>query len=733
MNVKHSEFGPEATGTDQQFLKTKSNLFQAWKLCAVALGIGRALSLAAAPQDSADTVPTKTSIPWSQIGAKAGADYQGDGLAVIPTAEGARLRCVFQQLEGEATRDGLWLTSTLTDGVSDRFRIVAVAVGRPAERQVVPARQAGRGEGPLGEHIEWLAVTARPPYLPSQGTIQVAGNRVRFTRPRLVEEYCVSMDGVRQDFAVLERPEGAGELAVRLAVRGAKVEPAVGGAQLVLEDSGRKIGYSRLRVTDDTGRELVAQMEVVGYGKSQRDSIVQPSQEDAVTSSLNEVGADVGAMTISETSAPALVVVVNDADAVYPVRIDPTLSDANWISVGGLTGASGTIYATIVDNNGSLYVGGDFTSIGTVSANSIAKWNGRVWSALGAGVSNPVYALALDTNSNLYAGGNFVFAGGVSVDGIAKWDGSAWSALGSGMDAYVDALIFDTNGNLYAGGNFLTAGGVTVSGIAKWNGNTWSALGSGMDAYVAALAFDANGNLYAGGNFLTAGGLTVSGIAKWDGSAWSGLGSGMDAYVDALTFDTNGSLYAGGNFLTAGGVTVSGIAKWDGNAWSALGSGMDAYVAALAFDTSGKLYAAGDFFTAGGVRVNGIASWNGSAWSALGTGMNNVVHSLAFDPSGNLYVSGSFTTAGTNASAYLAEALLAKSSYNLSLTRLDAGTDVITGLGTPNYTYALDLATNLTSPVNWMPVATNTVSGRNLIFTNLSTSPQGFYRMRFVP
>jgi hypothetical protein len=53
-----------------------------------------------------------TSIPWSQIGAKAGADDQGEGLAVIPAAEGARLRCVFQRLEGEAASEGLWVTST---------------------------------------------------------------------------------------------------------------------------------------------------------------------------------------------------------------------------------------------------------------------------------------------------------------------------------------------------------------------------------------------------------------------------------------------------------------------------------------------------------------------------------------------------------------------------------------------------------------------------------------------
>src|SRR6266516_2149141 len=114
-------------------MKTKSKLFRAQLLCAVALGIGSSFSLAGAAENPAGPALTKTSIPWSQIGAKAGADYQGDGLAVSPTAGGARLRCVFHRLEGEATREGLWLTSTVippSGTVNDRFRIVVTAVGR---------------------------------------------------------------------------------------------------------------------------------------------------------------------------------------------------------------------------------------------------------------------------------------------------------------------------------------------------------------------------------------------------------------------------------------------------------------------------------------------------------------------------------------------------------------------------------------------------------------------------
>ena len=59
-------------------------------------------------QQSAQAAP----ILWNTIGAAAVKEYHGDGLAVSATDEGARLHCVFQKLEGHATRDGLWLVST---------------------------------------------------------------------------------------------------------------------------------------------------------------------------------------------------------------------------------------------------------------------------------------------------------------------------------------------------------------------------------------------------------------------------------------------------------------------------------------------------------------------------------------------------------------------------------------------------------------------------------------------
>jgi hypothetical protein len=532
-------------------------------------------------------------ISFSQLGAEADKSGGEAASTITPVAGGARLRAVMQDLEAEATADGLWLISTADEdaGKENRFRVRAVAVGRAG---LFGAASAGGWRLPLAE----------------RGSVVATKDAAAWVRPGLVEEYSVGTDGVRQDFVLFHRPFGGGdggELVLDLEVTGARAETAAFGTKLTLEANGRELAYSRLKVTDATGRELTARME---------------------------------------TLSPAhLRFVVDDTVAAYPVRIDPTFSDADWVALNtGIAGASNPVNALAVDDRGTLYVGGDFTGIGTVAANRIAKWDGSAWVALGPGMDGSVNALAV-SGGDLYVGGDFTTAGGVSARSLAKWNGSAWSALGSGIDGDVLALAV-SGGDLYAGGRFNTAGGVLdTSYIAKWDGSGWSALGSGMNGSVNALAVS-GGDLYVGGAFTAAGGVSANRIAKWNGSAWSALGSGMNSFVHALAV-SGGDLYAGGRFNTAGGVGANHIAKWNGNAWSAFGSGtrMNNSVNALAL-SGGDLYAGGLFTTAGGVPgTRHIAKWDGSAWSTLGSGMDGSVYALAVS-GGDLYVGGDFTIAG---------------------------------------------------------------------------------------
>jgi trimeric autotransporter adhesin len=358
--------------------------------------------------------------------------------------------------------------------------------------------------------------------------------------------------------------------------------------------------------------------------------------------------------------------------------------DERWASGFGLpNGTDGAIRA-IVRSGTDVYVGGDFTTVGNLVANHIAKWNGTAWSTLGTGLGNGnVYALAVAANGDLYVGGSFTQAGTAAAYGMARWNGTGWSALGTGTgtgngtNGTVNALAIADNGDVYVGGAFSVAGGTGASYIARWNGTAWSPLGAGVrSGSVNALVMARNGDVYAGGAFVEAGGVPASRIARWNGTAWSAVGGGVSngvlgGTVNALAVAGNGDVYAGGYFIEAGGVAANRVARWNGMAWSALGAsvanGLDNPVFSLFVAVNGDLYVGGHFTQAGGGGANNIAKWNGAVWSSLGTGTRSVVdggtsggvndgtvNALAAAANGDLYVGGLFLEAGGVRASYVA-------------------------------------------------------------------------------
>src|SRR5262245_21143775 len=61
---------------------------------------------------------------------------------------------------------------------------------------------------------------------------------------------------------------------------------------------------------------------------------------------------------------------------------------SQWLP-GDVSGPNGHIRALILLPNGDLVAGGEFTTIGGVGANRIARWDGEVWSPIGTGMANP--------------------------------------------------------------------------------------------------------------------------------------------------------------------------------------------------------------------------------------------------------------------------------------------------------------------------------------------------------
>jgi hypothetical protein len=340
-------------------------------------------------------------------------------------------------------------------------------------------------------------------------------------------------------------------------------------------------------------------------------------------------------------------------------------------------GASGTGNVQAVAVNGThVYVGGQFTTVGTsgINYNHIAMWDGHGWHPLGTGVNATVTAIGV-IGPHVFAGGDFTTAGGAAASHIAFWNGSTWSPLAGGLtnaqtagNPFVHAIAVSgttTAPKVYVGGQFDDADGQPANSVALWDGTAWSGLGNGIHSgtnqgRVSALALNSS-TLYVGGAFDTAGTTHAYSLAKWDGSGWSlvsgaGVASGgFNGSVTALRASGT-KLWVGGSFGTVGGTfTPSGfqtggtaakdIALLNGGTWSALGAGLP--VAPLGITNwQSHVYAAGGF---GGPNPV-ITMWNGSSWVAVGTGLDGSTSSATVTSStAGVIAAGTFTTAGGGA------------------------------------------------------------------------------------
>lgn len=433
---------------------------------------------------------------------------------------------------------------------------------------------------------------------------------------------------------------------------------------------------------------------------------------------------------------------VDDLPANHIVRFDGN----SWSALGNQGRDQGAAFfsRSVHASDGRVYLGGLFTGVGGTRASRVASWDGTNWSPLGSGLKGTNEGTGTAANviavngSDVYVGGVFTNAGGVSANSIARWNGSSWSALGSGVNGSVSAIAF-IGSDVYVGGNFTTAGGVTAFHIAKWNGASWSALPGSFaglinNFFVSALAVRGS-DLYVGGSFFAGGNATN--IARFSGGQWFPLGLSVNDRV--LTIAINGSnIYVGGRFTAAGLLSVNRIAQWDGTNWTALGSGIGGsgtpLVNSIALIGS-NAYVGGTFTNAGGLYVNRLAKWDGLNWSPLGSGVVTQPGSASvskLNANGNdLYAAGNFAGAGgkpANCIGHWNEQVDFVPRVQLSQPqkldnnsfRLRISANAVPG-------YVVEFTTNFS---NWSPLLTNFASP--FAFTNIGISgnPRRFYRAR---
>ncbi|MBP6926489.1 MAG: hypothetical protein KBB70_02200 [Candidatus Pacebacteria bacterium] len=311
--------------------------------------------------------------------------------------------------------------------------------------------------------------------------------------------------------------------------------------------------------------------------------------------------------------------------------------------------------SSITTFGGYTWVGGNFTTAGSITAQYVARHDGYSWIPTDTLPSPPLGFCTF--NNELYA------LGGFNIDtcryGMMKWTGSSWMPIGKlstyfGNSYMKTATVF--NGQMIIGGRFLSVNGVNIEYLAKWDGVNWSAFPGSVSCSWQSQpsindVYASGGYIYVSGVFDQVCGQVAFCCAKWNGMSWIPLNIGIGIYANKCT-SYNSSVYVAGGFPSAGGATSQAVAQNIGGGWQSVGNGAKIFgLTSAAYQ--GKLYVAGQKSLGSGDQVGNCGYWNGSIWVPDNTGIfaggYESISTLYTDSlSGIMYAGGAFTTSNGN-------------------------------------------------------------------------------------
>jgi hypothetical protein len=310
----------------------------------------------------------------------------------------------------------------------------------------------------------------------------------------------------------------------------------------------------------------------------------------------------------------------------------------------------------------TVYVGGNFTSIGGQVRNNIAALNAdsgqaTLWNPNASGL---VLALAVSRHKIVYAAGSFESIGGQSRNRIAGLDAKTglakpWDPSANG---YVRALAVSGR-TVYAGGGFNSIGGETrsccLAAIDAGSGRpiAWN---PGVNGSVRALAVSGS-TVYVGGSFTGVGNQFRFSIAAVDAATgwvtpWNPSATGCGFWgCSVYALGVSGStVYAGGTFTSIGGQARNYIAALDAGTGQATpwNPSADGLVQVLAVSGS-TIYAGGAFNSIGGQPRHSLAALDANTGQATSwnpnVGQYQGVEALALSGS-TVYTGGNFSSIG---------------------------------------------------------------------------------------
>ncbi len=346
--------------------------------------------------------------------------------------------------------------------------------------------------------------------------------------------------------------------------------------------------------------------------------------------------------------------------------VDTTLPN---LSLNGLT-------ETIVPNSdGSIFLGGEFTSVNGANRNYIAKISatGVVDPSFNPNPDYDVAAINVLDNGEVLIGGGFttlrpygsMLIGGLfstvsgsSASNLAflNQQGDLLSSYNVSADGEVKAVIRLQDGTFLVGGAFSKVNGTARPAMAKLASSgaldaTFVPMFSNgtNTAAVNAIALQPDGKILVGGAFMSVNGASHTDLARLnaDGTVDSGFTVMADDQVTAIAYEPDGSLLVAGAFKSLGGSGISylGRIKVDGTVDTSFNPAPNAPVASVVVSADGSMVVGGSFSTIAGSQSPYLARLNadGTLSSLQTASVNGPVTSLFSTYDGRTFVGGSYT------------------------------------------------------------------------------------------
>ncbi len=345
---------------------------------------------------------------------------------------------------------------------------------------------------------------------------------------------------------------------------------------------------------------------------------------------------------------------------VFGFRVMGTPGDVDLTFDPG-SGVSGTVNTVVLQADGKLLIGGDFTTVKGLARSRIARLNPDGSGDAGFRMDLPVeelgasYSLAVQSDGKVLAGHS---AGITRLNPDGSPDGSFSANVGEFWeDGGVYSIVVQPDGKVLIGGYFSTVNGTTRNGIARLNAN-----GSLDRDFFAGAVLCCAGTLalQPDGKLLVLGVFSVNGTNRYSIARLNGNGT-LDATFTAdeeVSSPSHMALQPDGRILVEGYFTSGGYGivrlNADGSMDDTLNASLPVYegfpnVASLTAQPDGKVLVSGPFTSVNAATRNRIARLNADGSLDVGfdpdTGPNSEVLAVALQPDGSVILCGTFATA----------------------------------------------------------------------------------------